>query len=32
MYCSLLEQWFDTEAGLVIPEAAKFERPTLVSA
>ena len=21
MYCSLLEQWFQTEAGLVIPEA-----------
>ena len=30
MYCSLLEQWFQTEAGLVIPEAASFERPTLV--
>ena len=27
MYCSLLEQWFETEAGLVIPEAASFERP-----
>jgi len=30
MYCSLLEQWFETEAGLVIPEAASFERPVLV--
>jgi uncharacterized protein (DUF1501 family) len=31
MYCSLLEQWFQTEAGLVIPEAASFERPVLVT-
>lgn len=31
MYCSLLEQWFQTEAGLVIPEAASFQRPVLVS-
>jgi uncharacterized protein (DUF1501 family) len=30
MYCSLLEQWFQTEAGLVIPEAASFERHVLV--
>jgi uncharacterized protein (DUF1501 family) len=30
MYCSLLEQWFQTEAGLVIPEAASFERPKLI--
>jgi uncharacterized protein (DUF1501 family) len=30
MYCSLLEQWFQTEAGLVIPEAASFERPVLI--
>jgi uncharacterized protein (DUF1501 family) len=30
MYCSLLEQWFQTDAGLVIPEAASFERPVLV--
>jgi uncharacterized protein (DUF1501 family) len=30
MYCSLLEQWFQTEAGLVIPEAASFQRPVLV--
>jgi uncharacterized protein (DUF1501 family) len=32
MYCSLLEQWFQTEAGLVIPEAASFPRATLVKA
>jgi uncharacterized protein (DUF1501 family) len=31
MYCSLLEQWFQTEAGLVIPEAASFERYALVT-
>jgi uncharacterized protein (DUF1501 family) len=31
MYCSLLEQWFETEAGLVIPEAASFERPVLIN-
>jgi uncharacterized protein (DUF1501 family) len=31
VYCSLLEQWFQTEAGLVIPEAASFERPLLVA-
>ena len=30
MYCSLLEQWFETEAGLAIPEAASFERPQLI--
>jgi uncharacterized protein (DUF1501 family) len=30
MYCSLLEQWFQTEAGLVIPGAESFERPALV--
>jgi uncharacterized protein (DUF1501 family) len=30
MYCSLLEQWFQTEAGLVIPEAASFERYPLL--
>jgi uncharacterized protein (DUF1501 family) len=32
MYCSLLEQWFQTEAGIVIPEAANFERPMLIKA
>ncbi len=31
-YCSLLEQWFQTEAGLVIPEASSFARPVLVAA
>ena len=31
MYCSLLEQWFQTEAGLVIPEASSFQRPVLVT-
>ncbi|MGC2372698.1 MAG: DUF1501 domain-containing protein [Solirubrobacteraceae bacterium] len=30
MYCSLLEQWFQTEAGLIIPGAGSFERPVLV--
>ena len=30
MYCSLLEEWFQTEAGLVIPEAASFARPKLL--
>ena len=30
MYCSLLEQWFQTEAGVAIPEAAAFSRPVLV--
>ncbi len=30
LYCSLLEQWFQTEAGLVIPGAAELPRPVLV--
>ena len=30
LYCSLLEQWFQTEAGLVIPGAAGMPRPVLV--
>lgn len=30
MYCSLLEQWFDTEAAVAIPEAASFARPVLL--
>ncbi len=30
VYCSLLEQWFQTEASPIVPEAASFERPTLV--
>ncbi|HXA53721.1 MAG TPA: DUF1501 domain-containing protein [Solirubrobacteraceae bacterium] len=32
LYCSLLEQWFQTEAGLVIPEASAFQRPVLLKA
>ncbi len=31
IYCSLLEQWFQTDAGLVIPEAASFKRYNLVA-
>lgn len=31
VYCSLLEQWFDTDAAAVIPGAAGFGRPALVS-
>jgi uncharacterized protein (DUF1501 family) len=30
MYCSLLEQWFETPAGVAIPQDAAFGRPTLV--
>ena len=30
VYSSLLEQWLDTDAGPVIPEAKSFPRPTLV--
>jgi uncharacterized protein (DUF1501 family) len=30
MYCSLLEQWFQTEADLVIPGASAFARPALL--
>jgi uncharacterized protein (DUF1501 family) len=30
MYCSLLEQWFGTEAAVVIPEASSFARPVLL--
>ncbi len=30
MYCSLLEQWFDTEAAVAIPEASSFARPALL--
>jgi uncharacterized protein (DUF1501 family) len=30
VYCSLLEQWFQTEAGLVIPNAAELPRSVLV--
>jgi len=30
MYCSLLEQWFQTEAGLAIPGASEFSRVNLL--
>jgi uncharacterized protein (DUF1501 family) len=32
MYCSLLEQWFGTDAAPVIPGAASFARPVLLKA
>ena len=31
LYCSLLEQWFQTEAAGIIPSAASFARPVLFS-
>ena len=31
LYCSLLEQWFATDAALVIPNAATFTRATLLT-
>jgi uncharacterized protein (DUF1501 family) len=30
LYCSLLEQWFATDASVVLPDAAKYARPTLL--
>jgi uncharacterized protein (DUF1501 family) len=30
LYCGLLEQWLDTDAGDVIPGASQFTRPALV--
>jgi uncharacterized protein (DUF1501 family) len=30
LYCALLEQWFQTEAGGIIPSAASFARPVLM--
>ena len=30
LYCSLLEQWFGTDAAAVIPDAASFARPALL--
>jgi uncharacterized protein (DUF1501 family) len=30
VYCGLLEQWFGADAAAVIPEAARFGRPSLV--
>ena len=32
LYCSLLEQWFQTEAEVAIPESASFQRPQLIKA
>ncbi len=31
LYCALLEQWFQTEAAGIIPSAAAFARPVLLS-
>jgi len=30
LYCSLLEQWFQTDAAGIIPNASSFARPTLL--
>jgi uncharacterized protein (DUF1501 family) len=30
LYCSLLEQWFATDAAAIIPDAASFARATLL--
>jgi uncharacterized protein (DUF1501 family) len=30
LYCSLLEEWFATDAAAVIPNAASFPRATLL--
>ena len=30
VYCSLLEQWFGTDAAQIIPNAASFARPVLL--
>jgi uncharacterized protein (DUF1501 family) len=30
LYCSIIEQWFDVDAGAVIPDAAGFARPALI--
>ncbi len=32
VYSSILEQWFGVDAGLVIPNASSFGRPTLIAA
>jgi uncharacterized protein (DUF1501 family) len=32
MYCALLEQWLDQDAGPIIPGASGFDRPLLVKA
>ncbi len=31
LYCSLLEQWFSTDAAAVIPNAGSFARPSLIA-
>ena len=31
LYCSILEQWFDVDAAQVIPGAAGFSRPQIIS-
>jgi uncharacterized protein (DUF1501 family) len=30
LYCALLEQWFDADAGAVIPGASAFKRPAVI--
>ena len=30
LYCSVLEQWFQTDAASVIPGASSFSRPALL--
>jgi uncharacterized protein (DUF1501 family) len=30
LYCALLEQWFQTDAGAIIPSAGSFARPALL--
>jgi uncharacterized protein (DUF1501 family) len=30
LYCALLEQWLDTDAGAIVPGAARFPRPGLI--
>jgi uncharacterized protein (DUF1501 family) len=30
IYCALLEQWLGVEAGAVVPDAGKFQRPALL--
>ena len=31
LYCSLLEQWFDVDAGQIIPGASGFNRPQIIA-
>jgi uncharacterized protein (DUF1501 family) len=30
LYCALLEQWFNFDPGAVVPNAARFQRPTII--